>query len=198
MITTIIFDLSEVYLHGMWGIEAVIEKTIQKEVPDDALYLTSEAQQFHLGQITEEAFWQAMIQKYDWPISVAELKKIIRQNMTEIKGTREIIETLKTHGYRLGLLSVHAKEWIEHCETEFDYHKLFHSVMYSFEVQVCKPEPKAFELILEKLDVTAEECLFIDDSEINIAAAQALGIQTIQFENPTQLKQALSKLGIKI
>jgi epoxide hydrolase-like predicted phosphatase len=198
MITTIIFDLSEVYLHGMWEIEVIIEKAINRDVPRDVLYLTDEAQQFHLGQITEETFWQAMIQRYSWPISVTELKKLMRGHMTEIEGTREIIEQLKINGYRLGLLSVHGKEWIEYCEQQFDYHKLFHSVMYSFEVNVCKPDPKAFELILEKLGVAAKECLFIDDSATNISAAQHLGIQTIQFENPTQLKTALPKLGIKI
>jgi len=118
--------------------------------------------------------------------------------MTEIEGTREIIENLKKNGYKLGLLSVHAKEWADYCEEKFDYHKLFHSVMYSFEVGVCKPESKAFELILEKLNVVPKECLFIDDSQENIDVAQKLGIQTILFKEASQLKSSLQDLQIKL
>jgi epoxide hydrolase-like predicted phosphatase len=196
MITTIIFDLSEVYLHGMYGIESIIAARAGMPVIDDSLHTMPEAQQFFNGQITEDAFWTAMITHHDWPLTVTELKKLIRAHMKEIDGTRAIIEKLKSAGYRLGLLSVNTREWVDHCESVFDFHKLFHSVMYSFEVGVCKPDPKAFELILEKLAVKPEECLFIDDSATNIAAADKLGIQTILFKTPEQLQTDLQALKI--
>jgi HAD superfamily hydrolase (TIGR01509 family) len=93
---------------------------------------------------------------------------------------------------------VHGKEWIDYCEKKFDYHKLFCSVTYSFEVGVSKPDPQAFNLILEKLHVTPTECLFIDDSLRNVEAAAKLGINAIQFENSKQLKSELQKLKIKL
>ena len=198
MITTIIFALSEVYLHGMFGIEQVIEELVGMPVSNDSLHSTTEAEKFFHGQITEAAFWRALIQKHHWPITVTELKKLIRAHMTEIDGTRAIIEKLKENGYKLGLLSVHTKEWVEHCETKFGYHQLFQSVMYSFEVGLSKPDPKAFELVLEKLQAKPAECLFIDDSERNVQAAQQLGMQAIQFQDPQQLEQELKQLQIRL
>jgi FMN phosphatase YigB (HAD superfamily) len=197
MITTIIFDLSEVYLNGLLGVEKYLEETLGIPISNADLFVPELEQLFH-GEITEEAYWQALIAKHSWSLSVADLKVAVRNNFREIKGTREIIESLKKNGYRLGLLSIHAKEWIVHCEKEFDYHRLFDSFMYSFEVAICKPEKKAFELMLQKLDVTPEECLFIDDSPKNTASAKDMGITVLDFTTPEQLKNDLIQLNIRL
>lgn len=198
MIPTIIFDLSEVLLHGMYGVEKKIEAALGMSVPNNKLYVEKEAEQFFNGELTEEEFWKKIIKRNHWNINIANLKRLIRENMTEIEGTREIIEKLKENGYTLGLLSVHGKEWIMYCEEQFEYHKLFHSVMYSFEVGVSKPATKAFKLMLEKLHVNPEECLFIDDSLKNIETAEQLGMQTIHFKDAEQLRAELHKLKIKL
>ncbi len=198
MITTIIFDLSEVYIKGMMGIEKKIEGKTGIHVESDSFHQTAEAKEFFHGKITEDAFWQKLIANYNLPIDKESLKNLVREQMIEVEGTREIIETLKSNGYKLGLLSIHAKEWINHVEGQFDFHKLFHSVMYSFEVGLSKPDEKAFSLILTKLGVSPDECLFIDDFIGNIEAAAKLGMKTIQFINATQLRQDLKKLQINV
>ena len=129
-------------------------------------------------------------------ISCGSIKKAIRNNFAEIKWTREIIEELKNKGYKMGLLSVHAKEWVEYLEKKFDYHKLFHSTMYSFDIGILKPDKRSYLLIMEKLKSKPEECLFIDDSEKNIIAAEELGINVVHFKNPEQLKKELEKLNL--
>lgn len=197
-ITTIIFDLSEVYLTGLyktehhlaklWNIE---QKEIYEKNKESGLF------EFFNGKISEDEFWRRVIKNNNWPISLKEIKELVRKNFNEIEGTREIIERLKKKGYKLGLLSVHSKEWVEHCERKFDYHKLFHSISYSFEVAVCKPDKEAYNHILKKLKAKPEECLFIDDQLKNIKAARDLGISAILFKNPEQLKKDLKKLGIK-
>lgn len=197
MITTIIFDLSEVYLRGMYGIEEKISHISGAEIPLDYIHLQQEAKDFFYGKISENEFWQRLITRHNWKIDIPTLKKLVRSQMTEIGGTREIMEKLHDKGYKLGLLSIHGKEWVEHVESKFDYHKLFHSKIYSFEVGVGKPDPKAFELILEKLGSKPEECLFVDDYEVNTKAARDLGIATILFENAKQLKNDLILMGIK-
>lgn len=69
----------------------------------------------------------------------------------------------------------------------------------SAEVHCVKPEPKIYELLLEKYHLQPEETVFIDDLEDNLEAARKLGIQTIhftdvdsvrkQFEDMTQKKE---------
>ncbi|MGW2372894.1 HAD-IA family hydrolase [Kitasatospora sp. NPDC001683] len=61
----------------------------------------------------------------------------------------------------------------------FDLHGTFDAVVLSAEHGVRKPEPEAFQVVLERLGVSAEECLFVDDSEENLVAAQRLGLTPV-------------------
>ncbi|MFE4666252.1 HAD-IA family hydrolase [Streptomyces sp. NPDC056716] len=58
----------------------------------------------------------------------------------------------------------------------FDLHHTFDEVVLSAEHGLRKPDPAIFRLVLDKLGVPAEQCLFVDDSEENLAAAHKLGI----------------------
>ena len=192
MITTIIFDLSEVFLRGLYGTHELLSKRFGITIESSDLHVPETKELFE-GRITEDEYWQAILNKHQWSITISELKKIVRQNFKEIEGTREIVKNLKLRGYALGLLSVHAREWIDHCEKEFVFHALFDSVLYSFEVSVCKPDKRAYELILKRLGKKPEECLFIDDNSENVIAAQEFGLQAILFTTALKLNDELKK-----
>jgi HAD superfamily hydrolase (TIGR01509 family) len=197
MIKTIIFDLSEVYLKGLFGFHKEISKKLGKLVNESDLHISELEELFH-GKIKEEDYWKAAILKNGWNLKIDWLKNMIRKYFKEIRGTRRIIESLKKNGYKLGLLSVHAKEWIKYCEKKYKYRKLFNSILYSFEVASCKPEKKVYELMLRKLKSKSEECVFIDDHHENLETASKLGMQVIKFESAGRLKKDLKKLGIKV
>lgn len=197
MISTLIFDLSEVQLTGIKGVEhklasilkispAEIKSTINSE--DFAVFLN--------GQITEDEYWIRTIRRGAWNIKLGAVKQIARENFVKIEGTREIIENLREKGYRLGLLSVQGKEWANYVEEKFGYHRLFHSVLYSFEVAVSKPDKKAYQIILERLKAKPDECVFIDDHQKNLVPAEELGMKTILFTGPEKLREDLKALGI--
>ncbi|GHF51330.1 haloacid dehalogenase [Kitasatospora xanthocidica] len=61
----------------------------------------------------------------------------------------------------------------------FDLDGTFDAVVLSADHGVRKPEPEAFQIVLDRLGVSAEECLFVDDSEENLAAAQRLGFTPV-------------------
>lgn len=197
MITTIIFDLSEVLLTGLLGTERQIYDMYGLKV-ENSQWKIKEQEKFFHGEITEDEYFDAVIKKYGWQINANHLKTAVRKNFREIDGTRDILIKLKENGYILGLLSIHAKEWVDFCEEKYGYHKLFDSITYSFEVSVSKPDPKAFELIMDKLKVKPSECLFIDDYVVNIEAAGKLGITSVQFKSSEDLLKELRKLKIKI
>ena len=58
----------------------------------------------------------------------------------------------------------------------------FETAYYSHEMKLRKPEKKAFEYVLEKSGLKAEETLFIDDSLANIEGAREAGLQTIHLK----------------
>lgn len=197
MINTIIFDLSDVYLRGVSGSGKYLEKILGNKITDDDL-LFAELDQLFLGEITEDEYWQLVVKRNSWTISINELKNAARKNFKQIRGMRKIIEKLRLNGYKLGLLSNHVKEWVEYCELTFDYRQLFHHVVYSYEVRLSKPNKGIFLDILKKLRSKPKECLFIDDYIKNIATAQKLGFNVIQFTSPKELRKRLQQFKIRL
>ncbi len=199
MITTIIFDLAEVLLKGTKGIGYLLGPMLNLP-PEQVFPLLKgpELESLFHGQLSEEEYWQKILHKNQWKLSIEQLKEVVRKNFQEINGTRAILEKLKQKGYKLGLLSVHAKEWVDHCDHKYDYHKLFHSICYSFEIGISKSDKKSYLHILQRLQATPTECLFIDDKEVNLAAARELGLQTLLFRNADQLKKDLPTFSIRI
>ena len=69
-------------------------------------------------------------------------------------------------------------------------------MVISGEVKLIKPDPRIFQVLLERIGRPAEECLFIDDSLPNITVARELGFQTIHFHHPAQLESELTSRGL--
>lgn len=193
MITTIIFDFYDVYVKGLIGSHKYFEKELSTPVSEEYFY-NEYYEKFVIGQISEDNYWKSVIKENSWDIPVDQLKNAARKSFIEIKGTREIMEKLKKEGYTLILLSNHGKEWAEYCERKYSYHKLFKHVVYSFQVGLTKPNKEIFLLVLKKLQVKPQECLFIDDYKNNILAAESLGMKTIQFISSADLKKKLRKM----
>jgi len=196
-INTIIFDLGEVYLKGFYDVEYILEPILN--ISAQAIYQQlrgDDLVSLFQGKITENEYWNRISKKNKWKIQNNVLKKAIRKNFEEIEGVRDIIEKLKKQNYKLGLLSVHAKEWVDYCNKKFNYHKLFDAIVYSYQEAACKPDKKVYKLILKKLNSLPHECVFIDDKAKNLLPADELGIKTIRFENAQQLRKDLSLLGI--
>jgi putative hydrolase of the HAD superfamily len=50
-----------------------------------------------------------------------------------------------------------------------------------------KPEPEIYELTVSRLgDVSASECVFIDDTDVNCQAAESLGMVAVHFVDSAQ------------
>jgi putative hydrolase of the HAD superfamily len=59
-----------------------------------------------------------------------------------------------------------------------------------------KPDPGIYELTLERLGVPAEQCIFVDDLELNCEGARAVGMAAVRFERAEQaIPELRSALG---
>jgi HAD superfamily hydrolase (TIGR01509 family) len=81
---------------------------------------------------------------------------------------------------------------------EFGFDSIFDPIVISGYVGVKKPGAQIYRIMLDKLGVPAEECLFIDNNLDNVDAARALGIRAVLFENAKQLRRELLELGVEI
>ncbi len=92
-----------------------------------------------------------------------------------------IIKALHKDGYRLFVLSNCAK-WFHEFKYTIPAIELFDGFLISADYELLKPEREIFELFLNKFNLSAEDCLFIDDSPANIEAAKSLGFKTFCFD----------------
>jgi len=92
---------------------------------------------------------------------------------------------LKTSGLAIALLTNNVKEWGDHWRATFPVDELFEVVVDSSDVGMRKPDPRIYMLTCERAGVAADRCVFVDDNADNIAAARALGMETVHFgEDP--------------
>ena len=98
----------------------------------------------------------------------------------------ELMAALRAEGFRMALLTNNVREWELRWRAMAPIDDIFELVVDSAFVGVRKPEPEIYELVVQGLGVAAEECLFIDDIEVNCEAARAIGMSAVVYRNAEQ------------
>lgn len=87
-----------------------------------------------------------------------------------------LLPGLKKQGYRLYFLSNFPIDLFEEVKTGYYFFKYFDGGVISAEAKASKPDLKIYNILLEKYNLVPNECLFIDDLEVNVRAAEAAGM----------------------
>lgn len=111
-----------------------------------------------------------------------------------IEGTVEILKNLKRAGTPLYALTNWSAEKFPWAKENFPFLNLFDGIVVSGEEKIIKPNPEIYKRLLNRYNLKAENCIFIDDSPANVAAARALGMAGVRFTSPARLKEELSAL----
>ncbi len=101
----------------------------------------------------------------------------------EFPRSVDLLKRLKGQGYGIYGLTNWSAETIPLAYSRYDFFALFDGIVVSGEEKIIKPDPRIFEILLERYHLTAGDTLFIDDSRDNIEAAARLGFQTILFDD---------------
>jgi FMN phosphatase YigB (HAD superfamily) len=199
MVRCIIFDLSEVLIAGLVGIEKELSRELA--VPEQEIlpcFADRVFEQLLVGSIPEEVYLAHVIAKGRWPTDVARLKAAIRHNFhNTIEGTVAILTDL-ARGYELALLSDHAREWISYIKAVHPFMGMFRHAFFSFDLKGTKDDPATFVKALDAMSMSPEVCLFIDDNLTNIRVAESVEIPSIRFLDAEQLAVELSARGVKV
>jgi 2-haloacid dehalogenase len=113
-----------------------------------------------------------------------------------IAPTVEILQELRDNGTPLYALSNWPTEGFGLARERFDFLGWFRGILVSGEVGVIKPQPRIYEILLERFAIDPLSAIFIDDVEANIAAARAFGIHAIHFTTAAGLRAELVALGL--
>ncbi len=113
-----------------------------------------------------------------------------------IDGTVEILRELLAAGVPCYALTNMEAETYPLRRERYDFMRWFAGTVVSSHEHVAKPDPEIFHRLLERFGLTAAATLLIDDSQINVDAARALGMQAIRFASPEQLRGQLVQAGL--
>lgn len=153
--------------------------------------------EFQKGSLTPEEFWKMTAKELrSKSEKIKELWMNTYDKTSEAnKEIKDLIKELKEKGYKVVLLSDTIEPFAKHHNKKGEYN-LFHHVILSCEVGMKKPEREIYELALKEFGVNADECVFVDDKEINLETAKELGMKTILFKNAEQLRKDLIRCGV--
>lgn len=114
-----------------------------------------------------------------------------------IEGTVELLKQLKQSGkYKVYALTNWSAETFPIAVERYHFLNWFDGIVVSGTEKMRKPAPAFYQLLLDRYQVKAKNALFIDDNLRNILAAEKMGIKSILFSSPQQLKRELSIIKV--
>lgn len=208
-IKAIIFDFGDVLNAPVdyEGVRAHREKLAQQlglAVDELWPYLFggSEARAWLTGQITQEAFWNAVLapKGITDPAEVKQFSDVIFYGAQYLNPEMADLLLDLRGNYQLAVLS--NASWTEQELERIFYNDMdlpegiFSVVVSSTTVGAVKPEAKIYRSALERLQILPEEAVFTDDMPEFAKAAAALGIHAHPFTTPKSFRRFLEKLGV--
>ena len=152
-----------------------------------------------IGEITAYEHWQYVMRSLDLPDSEIEsfYAKFFGGDVVD-ENIIDYLRSLRSEGkYTTALLSNAWDDLRELLINKWHIDDAFDEIFISAEMGVAKPDARIYEMVLEKLGVAPEECVFVDDFIENIEAARKLGMHGIHFQNVdvamAELKELLGK-----
>ena len=115
-----------------------------------------------------------------------------------IEDSVAVLEELKDRGDKVYAITNFSHEkWAESL-IRFPFLRRFDGVVVSAHERLLKPDLAIFQLLLERYALKASDCIFVDDSPRNIAAARNVGMQALHFVEPINLRAELRSLGVEL
>ncbi len=192
----VIFDYGMV-LTGPPGAEAHGELVRITGLPAerlDALYW-ADRHAFDEGKLNGRRYWQGVVRKAGLTLSPAAIEELIhwdaRMWMTSNPPMLAWAAALKARGFRTAILSNLGDTVLQAMERECDWLARFDVLVWSYQLQMAKPDAAIYRYALEKLGTRPEETLFIDDRQENVEAAAALGMKAMIFTTVENLRSDL-------
>jgi 2-haloacid dehalogenase len=109
-----------------------------------------------------------------------------------------VLEDLSRAGTPLFALTNWSAELFPHALERFGFLGLFRDIVVSGVEGVAKPAPAIFEVLARRLGRPLAECVFVDDSPANVAAAAAAGMDAIRFAPDEPLRPLLRDRGLPV
>lgn len=147
--------------------------------------------QLEKGEITEADFLDQIADELESALghrpAMHRFSEVYFDALQPNHGMIELMSELRDSGLMMAMLTNNVREWEPRWRAMLPVDEIFELVVDSAFVGMRKPDPEIYQLTLERLaGPSAQECLFIDDIEINCRSAEELGLRTVHYRESDQ------------
>ncbi|MCJ7816265.1 MAG: HAD-IA family hydrolase [Candidatus Aenigmarchaeota archaeon] len=187
-----IFDLGGVYFKD--SVKEIFRMyPISQEDLRDLRYVYDE--ELLKGKVSASKFWEMMSKATG--VSAKVIRDFYFDGLQPIEGVPQLVENLSRR-HDLGIISGIDSERLEYLDKKFGFTKPFSVCVFSCDMKTNKPDEIMYRTALDRLGLPGEECVYTDDNPNYLKPAEKLGMKTILFESPEQLKREMKLLGIEV
>lgn len=197
MITTVMFDLGGVLVRTENRgprIKLAEEYGMDFWELSDIVYRTESARLATLGRVTAEDHWKHLQERFE--LEDHEVEPFERRFWGGDELDRDLVEFIRTlkEEYTTALLSNAWDNLRTLMEELWEIDGLFDHVFISAELNLAKPDDRIYQYVVDQLDVSPSEIVFLDDFKENVEAARNNGLYAIHYRNREQGLAELQEL----
>lgn len=148
------------------------------------------------GHLSAHDYWVTVFEQTGRPPTKATIEQLILEDVkswTQINTDMlDFVRARKTGGSRLAIISNMTWETLAFMRKHFSWLELFDELVYSCELGISKPDIRIYTDCLERLQLPAEDCLFVDDSQENVEGARQAGMHAVHF---TSQERFIEEIG---
>jgi putative hydrolase of the HAD superfamily len=124
-------------------------------------------------------FWEQIAAEFD--LDAAQRATLAGLDYTRFvvpyPEVQPVLAQLRRQNLRLGVLSNFSLASLDHSLVSAGLAHYFDAICAAPVIGYAKPAPQAYQIALDTLQVSAEQCLYFDDEEECVAGARALGMR---------------------
>ena len=195
----VLFDLGGVLVEvdGVTAFQSMLDKPLsQEELWQRWLTASTWVSTFESGQCTPEVFAAGIVAEWDLAVTAEAFLDAFRHWPRRLfPGVRDMLALLAPQCTLACLSNTNSVHW-PHIRDTLGLSGLLHRYYLSHEIGHLKPAHAAFEHVLTDLGCTPSRVVFLDDNQLNVDAAQAMGIQAYRTVGIAEVQTALQSLGL--
>ncbi len=150
-------------------------------------------QRIDAGESMEDCIREKQAQYPEYEQAVELYRSKWREMLTdEVPGMREVISELRAKDYKIFGLTNWSMETFPEARAHFGILQMIDRYVVSGAEGLVKPDPRLFQVLLDRYGLKSEDCSFVDDNPDNVAAAKGMGMQGILFTNAETLRKELA------
>jgi putative hydrolase of the HAD superfamily len=152
------------------------------------------------GKLNGHTYWPIIARDAGVSFSPQQIEALIEQDVllwaTVDPIMLEWVQRVRASGMKIAILSNMGEDLLGYMRDNFGWLDHFHHLTWSCELNLIKPMAAIYEHTLEKLDVRADEALFLDDRIENVEGARAVGMYSLLFHGVSKLQADLDREGM--